>query len=372
MCAPLSSGFFPLKTRQKLWKTVQPAQYPHRIDPFALIAELMMAYVFRLSGLRELVKRRGRSLGTGNFSSLSHAIRRTSSLLLTEALCKGLEFAGAPRRNALIAIDSMAITMPKTQRHRCKKFNNQTVGGGVLWAFLLDAVRGVSPVRILKTMRGAWHDAFEMKDVELIANGPIYLMDRGFFQFALIERLLREKVHFILRIRKSDVNHLRVIREISPARLLGNISLTLDALVELGCPKAKLHPRVRLLMTTLSNGEDLYLVTDRLDLSAQTLLAMYKRRWEIEGFHRLVKDVLGFAHLYSFDQQGIEFLLRVALLLTLLLYLAAVNPAGKTLDLLRTVIRQIRSALGLTGIWRRNSSIRPRNPKKRGRKTKNL
>jgi transposase len=124
-------------------------------------------------------------------------------------------------------------------------------------------------------------------------------------------------------------------------------------------------------MVTLANGEDLYLLTDRLDLSAETILKMYKRRWEIEGFHRLLKDVLGFAHLYSFDQQGIEFLLRVAWLLAVLLYLSAGGVSGRTLDLLRQLVRDLRKTLGITGIWRRNSCTRPRNAKKHN-KAQNL
>lgn len=367
MCVPVSSGFSPLRLREQLWRSAQPSDYAFRLSPFGFIETLLMAYVCRLSGLREMVERFSSRLGTANFSTLSHAIRRASSLRLVRLLCDFLEFGGQPRANALIALDSMAITLPKTQRHRCKKFNDKTVGGGVLWAFLLDAARGVNPVRVLKTMQGAWSDARQMEGVELILNGPIYLMDRGFFKLAFVERMLRERVRFIMRLRKDVARRHELIRAISQPRFIGGKRLTLDALVELGGPKSKSRPRARLLMVVLPDGEELCLLTDRLELSAETLLAMYKRRWEIEGFHRLVKDVLGFAHLYSFDQQGIEFLLRVALLLALLLYLGADGFDGKTLELLRVGLRRLRRALGLTAIWRRNSCIRPRSAKKRGK-----
>jgi hypothetical protein len=282
-----------------------------------------------------------------------------------------LELPGKRRRNALIAVDSMAVTLAKTQRHRCKKFNNRTVGGGVLWAFALDGARGGNPLRILKTMRGAWNDAHEMLGIRLMARGPIYLMDRGFFGFAWIQQMLCEQVHFILRMRKEAAKHVQVMGVISQPRRIGRKRLTLDAWVQLGGPDSKLHPCLRLVMVTCANGQDLYLLTDRQDLSAETILRMYKRRWEIESFHRLLKDALGFAHLYSFDQRGIEFLLRVAWLLAVMLYLSANDASGRTLDVLRAALRGLRKALDVTGIWRRNSCTRPRNAKKR-QPTQNL
>src|SRR5206468_40028 len=68
------------------------------------------------------------------------------------------------------------------------------------------AARGVNPVRILKVIEGAWHDSCLMDHVDLLANGPIYLMDRGFYAIDLVARWTARRVRFIVR---GKYTHLR-------------------------------------------------------------------------------------------------------------------------------------------------------------------
>jgi len=44
----------------------------------------------------------------------------------------------------------------------------------VLWAFELAAAAGGCPVKIIRTMAGAWNDSALMNRVQLCARGPIY------------------------------------------------------------------------------------------------------------------------------------------------------------------------------------------------------
>lgn len=259
-----------------------------------------MAFALRLAGLRDVVERFGERLGTMNFSSLAPALVRACSLRLIRLTRERLEAFHAPRKDQLVAIDSMSITVQKTQRHRMTKFNNRTAGGGVLWTFTIEAARGVSPVRILKVMQGAWSDAKAMADAEVVLGGP----------------------------------------------------------------RAKRHPRPRVIGATLANGEPLIVLTDRMDLSAEQLLAAYRKRGRIEEFHRLVNDAVGLAHLYSFSAGWVEFLLRAALMLALLLYLDAADPSGDTVNLPRRQLHLLKCLLGLGRVWKRNSCIRPRSVKR--------
>ena len=116
----------------------------------------MTAFVLRLSGLREIVERFSGALGTCNFSSLTPALRRLCSLRYIQGLVERLQSRHRPRRSALVAIDGMAVTLPATQRHRFKKYNRLTVGGGVIWTYAIEAARDSCPVRVLKVVAGAW------------------------------------------------------------------------------------------------------------------------------------------------------------------------------------------------------------------------
>lgn len=349
---------------KELWNEVEPRKYSHTITAVALVESFLVAFVWRLSGLREVTARCYHRLHTHNFSSLSHALQRASSLAFVQAMVGRLESKHQPGAGELVAIDGMAVTLPKTQRHKCKKFNHRAVGGGVVWMYNVNATEGVTPIKVLSVVEGAWHDSMIMRTVSLIANGPIYLMDRGFYALEVIQKWLNDKVHFIVRVKAKNLLF-TVERELSGPRPIGKKHLELDAIVRLGGAQAKAHPRVRLLIARLSSGEKLILATDQWRWSAERILEAYRKRWHIERFHRFLKDTIGLAHLYSFGQTGIAFLLYTALLLALLLYFAAPQRSGQTILLLRGMLTAVRRALGMGTPWRRNT-FTPR----RGKKTK--
>lgn len=331
----------------------------------------MIAFAARLSGLRAVMRRCGHLLATANFSSICHALRRPSSLAFVRQMVNMLEGRyRSGNKEELAAIDGMYVTLPKTQRHRCRKCNNATVGGGVVWVYLIQATRGICPVKILKLVEGAWHDTQAMRSVELIARGPVYLMDRGFYAFDLLDRWLTQKVRFIVRAREHDLVF-DVVRKLSQPRRIGSKQLMLDAVVRLGGTQAKIHPMVRLIIAQLPSGERLILATDRLKWSAERVLEAYRKRWHIERFHRFLKDTIGLAHLYSFDQSGITFLLLTALLLALLLFLAARDPRDQTIRVLRKMFKTLREALGLDTPWKRNTCTTRRKKKSAPKKDQN-
>lgn len=266
-----------------------------------------------------------------------------------------LQTTHEPGEGDLVAVDGMAVTLPKTQRHGCRKVNNKTVGGGVVWAYMIKATRGICPIKVLRIVEGAWHDSKAMGGVSLVANGPTYLMDRGFYAFELLEQWLGQQIRFIVRVRERSLNY-SVVASVSSPRPVGSKYLTLDAIVTLGAPRAKLHPQVRLIIARLASGENLILATDRLDWSAELVLENYAKRWHIERFHRFLKDALGLAHLYSFQQSGISLLIYTALLTALLMLLGVDNPNGQTtVRILYRLLAQLRHILGLTTPWKRNS-----------------
>ena len=346
---------------------MRPGNYKYAILPAALTRSFLIAFVSRISGLRDVTERCGHLLKTSNFSSLSHALKRDSSLAFARKLLQRLEATHAPRKGELIGVDSMALSLPKTRRHHCKKSNSNTVGVGVLWTFAVKTLKGASPVKILKIAEGAWHDTTLMDTVTLVPNGPIYLMDRGFYAFRHIEGWLSEGVRFVLRARTRDLQY-KVLKHLSRPRMVGQKKLLLDARVRLGAPSAKRHPVVRMVEALLPDGERLVLVTDRAEWSAEEILAAYAKRWHIERFHRFLKDTLGLSHLYSFHSNGLLFLLHTALLLALLLLLAFPKTDEETIAMLHQALGALRRTLGLGSAWRRNTYTRRRKKKRSARK----
>jgi hypothetical protein len=323
----------------------------------------MIAFAARLSGLRAVLARCGHLVNTLHTGPLSTAVHRLSTLRFVQRLVGCLEPTHTPGDEALVGLDGMAQTLPKTQRHHCKKFNDKTVGGGAVWTYMIEAVRGVCPIKVLKIVEGAWHDTTVMRTVTLIANGPVYLMDRGFYALDLLYQWLHDEVRFLVRVRKRSLKF-DVLQELSSPCRVGDKTVVLDARARLGGPRAKKRPVVRLIWAVRPSGEDLILATDRFDWTLVRILEAYKKRWHIERFHRFLKDTVGLAHLYSFHQTGITFLLYTALLLALLLFFAADDPSGETIAILRRMLRLVRLALGLDTPWKRNT-FTPRRTKRK-------
>jgi hypothetical protein len=335
---------------------VEPRRYPRWIDPVGLIKSFMIALVLGLPGLRAVAGRGANWLGGCNHSALSHAVRRLSSVRMVQALLAALTPRQTLGRRDLVAIDSMPLTLPATLRHGCARITRTTVGGGMLWAFALNAPRGVNPVRILKVIEGAWHDSRQMEDVALEADGPNYLMDRGFYAIDLVARWTEQRVRFIVRAKCTHLRY-KVEWTMGPPRWAGALRITEDAVVRLGRDDRQVRPLVRLVRATLPTGEELILVSGMLGESAEFLLKTYRQRWQIERFHYYLKETLGLAHLYSFQQNGLAFLAHVAVLLCVLLLLAAdgATDKGLTVDRLRAILNSLRRACGVWGLWRRNT-----------------
>ncbi len=78
---------------------------------------------------------------------------------------------------------------------------------------------------------------------------------------------------------------------------------------------------------------DILLVTDRMDLPAETIALPYRYRWTIEMFFRWFKCVLKFSHLMFESKRGVEILVHCALIASLLITLrTGRKPTKRTLE----------------------------------------
>jgi hypothetical protein len=332
----------------------------------------MQALLCRFPGIRQIADQCGEVLGTSNFSSLSHALRRVSGVKFLRSLIGSLETTSQYRRNDLVALDSMALTIGKNRRHHCERYNNHAVGGGVLWAYQIRSNAGTCPVRLLKFMRGAWNDASLMIDVVLVPKIPVYLMDRGFYCIDRIREWLDQKVRFIVRVKAKNLVY-DVIRDVSkPQRLRNRWFVKSDQIVRLGSPNRRTrNPHVRLIRAVSPSGEEFVFATSEEDWGCNRIVDSYKKRWHIERFHRFLKNNIGLAHIYSFDANGMEFMILTALLTAMLLFTTATGSGRlDTITRLFSLLNQIRSELGIPAPWRRNILAVKRNAGGRKRSPK--
>lgn len=143
-----------------------------------------------------------------------------------------------------------------------------------------------------------------MLDRLLPEPGAIYIMDRGYLDFARLARLRHAGAFFVTRAKSN----LRVTRVYSHAvdRATGLVS---DHTVRLfGRYTQASYPehlrRVR--FVDPDHARPLVFLTNAFDLPALTIAALYKRRWQIELFFKWIKQHLRITAFYGTSENAVR------------------------------------------------------------------
>ncbi len=175
----------------------------------------------------------------------------------------------------------------------------------------------------------------------LLQSGYLYVIDRGYASFQLFRDILDARSSFVGRVKNNTVFTVAKERVVSPeARAAGVIR---DVVIDkLGTEHHKNYfgKNVRLVVVrrTKSDGaiEDLWLLTDRLDLAAELVALAYQYRWTIELFFRWFKRILGCRHLLSEKHNGVAIQCYVALIASLLIVLwTGCKPTKRTWEMIQ-------------------------------------
>jgi hypothetical protein len=121
------------------------------------------------------------------------------------------------------------------------------------------------------------------------ARGTILVMDRGFVDFRWFDQLNQSGVLFMTRIKKDTPY--KVVERHPIVAAKGIVS---DERIQLtGKRSRKRYPeRLRLVTIDTAEGERLRFLTNHMTLAASTIADIYKDRWQIEIFFKLLKQNL--------------------------------------------------------------------------------
>lgn len=317
-----------------------------------LILLLLAYYNPVLQSLRGLRKAAGlpwteRNLGLhrtslGSLSEASHVfdpdgLRRIFLELAgqAQALDAPPRPQGLPEDLRLLAADaSLWKLLPRMARALYVGPLTRARKGALKGHFVFDVLRGV-PVDAAFT-EGAT-DERHVLPKQLLA-GAFYLLDRGYFSFSVLQAFRDAQASFLMRLREGPcVSVVETRARSEAARGAGVVS---DEIVDLGKDPARrqrvrvvrarhrapaprnLHPQRKRGKHAAYAHEPLdqewVLVTDRFDLDAELLVALYAYRWQIETFFRWFKNTLKCRHLLAESENGLALQFYAALIATLL------------------------------------------------------
>jgi hypothetical protein len=172
--------------------------------------------------------------------------------------------------------------------------------------------------------------------------GRLYVLDRGYASYSLARAIVDAQSSFVVRFKDDIAFTVKEERALTDAAIQAGVIR--DTIIDrLGTPHHKcLFPSgtVRLVIVRCTKRDgtttDLYLLTDKLDLSAELVALAYQYRWTIELFFRWFKCILGCRHLLSTTENGIRMQVYAALIASLLITLwTGRKPNKRTFEMLQ-------------------------------------
>lgn len=180
--------------------------------------------------------------------------------------------------------------------------------------------------------------------------GRVYVKDRGYCCFRLFQAIVDSGSHFVCRARDNSVYQVIENRPLSAqAKAAGIVS---DRIVWLGSEgkKGELRQPLRLIQIACKphvkrghtarggpeQGQTLLIATSLLDVPAEVIALIYRKRWTVELFFRFFKYGLGCRHLLSHGANGIQIQVYLAIIVCMLIALwTGKKPTLRTMEMIR-------------------------------------
>ena len=163
-------------------------------------------------------------------------------------------------------------------------------------------LRGPIPVQI-EVRAARSHDVLWL-DTLIFEPGAFYLLDRAYMDFTRLAKIARAGAFFVTRAK----DNLRFSRFGSNPKIFGS-GVSSDQVGQPTLPKAREAfpwPLRRIRFVDPDTGKKLVFLTNHLEVSATTVAALYKNRWQIELFFRWIKQHLRIKHFFGTSPNAVK------------------------------------------------------------------
>jgi Transposase DDE domain len=164
----------------------------------------------------------------------------------------------------------------------------------------------------------------------VLESGVTYIADRGYFSFALADKVLQKQAFFVFRGRDN------LLYEVVEKLITNDLELppcfcevTDEKVIFTGDERRN---NVRLITFRVA-GSYFRLITNRFDLTTLKVIILYAYRWQIELFFKFMKRTMTGIHLFNHSQNGVEiqfYVLMSVAILMLKLKQESQKPQKKT------------------------------------------
>lgn len=162
---------------------------------------------------------------------------------------------------------------------------------------------------------GKTHDLTVAKELAF-APGDLLIFDRAYIDYDWLFHLHQQGVWFVTRL-KANASY-----EVVEARYRASEAILTDQVIRLSSPHGQAAypaPLRRVHYRDPETGKEYVFLTNRMDLSALEVAALYKRRWQIELFFKWIKQNLKIKAFYGTSKNAVLIQIWTALIAYLLL-----------------------------------------------------
>ena len=173
---------------------------------------------------------------------------------------------------------------------------------------LLD-IRGSIPVFISIT-EASVHDVNTLDDIAF-EPASIYVMDRGYIDFARLHTIEQARAYFVTRAKHNLAFYVVQSRPVDKAN-----GLKCDQTIKLTIAKTKrAYPNAlrRISCTDTETNVSFTFLSNHFGLSAQTIATLYKNRWKIELFFKWIKQNLRIKAFYGLSENAVKTQIWIAI-----------------------------------------------------------
>lgn len=173
---------------------------------------------------------------------------------------------------------------------------------------LLD-LRGNIP-SFIHISNGKMHDAHAL-DILMPEAGAIYVIDRGYIDFARLHELHQAGAFFVTRAKSNTSFH-----RVYSAKTDRKTGIMCDQTIALdGNITKRKYPEYlrRIRFKHPETGKTLVFITNQFALSADTICALYKSRWQVELFFKWIKQHLRIKRFYGTSENAVKTQIWIAI-----------------------------------------------------------
>lgn len=176
---------------------------------------------------------------------------------------------------------------------------------------------------------------------EVLAAGTLLLLDKGYIDYAIFDRLTDKDVGFVTRMKKNA--SFKVIQ------VLHKTENVQDLLIQLGSKQKRCQHEMRLIKVRFRGRWYCYLtnVVDTEKLPAECVVALYDQRWRVEDAFNVVKRLLGLAYFYCGSVNAVQ----MQVWTTWLLYAMLVDLTDSVAEALHKPFKAISMEMVFRGLY---------------------